>query len=77
MIMHELNEFAMFNEMAKLEQNQGDQWPIFQWWLSYKQVLFVGINGDQALDPFNMSIEKLCSIYRLGQLVVTIVKLSS
>jgi hypothetical protein len=29
MIMHELNEFAMFNEMAKLEQNQGDQSPIF------------------------------------------------
>jgi hypothetical protein len=77
MIMHELNEFAMFNEMAKLEQNQGDQSPIFWWWLGYKQVLFVEINGDKALDPFNMSIEKLCSIYCLGQLVMTIVKISS
>jgi hypothetical protein len=39
--------------------------------------LFVEINGDQALDPFNMSIEKLCSIYWFGQLVVTIVKIST
>ncbi len=74
MIMHELNEFATCNEMAKLEQNQGDQSPIFRRWLSYKQVLFVEINGDQALDPFNMSIEKLCSF---GQLVVTTVKIST
>jgi hypothetical protein len=58
--------------MAKLEQNQCDQSPIFQWWLPYKQVLFVEINGDQALDPYNMLIEKLCSIYCLGELVMTI-----
>jgi hypothetical protein len=35
------NEFATFNEMAKLEQNQGDGLPIFRRWLHYKQVLFV------------------------------------
>jgi hypothetical protein len=63
--------------MAKLEQNQGDQSPIFRQWLGYKQVSFVEINGDQALDPINMSIEKLCSTYCFGQLVVTIVKISS
>jgi hypothetical protein len=39
-IMHELNEFSTFNEMAKLEQNQGDWLPIFRRWLHYKQVFF-------------------------------------
>jgi len=65
------NEFATFNEMAKLEQNQGDQLPIFRHWIHYKQVLFVEINGDQSLDPFYMSIEKLCSMYCLDQFVMT------
>ncbi len=65
------NEFATFNETAKLEQNQGDRLPIFRHWLHYKQILFVEINGDQALDPYNMSIEKLCSMYCLGQFVMT------
>ncbi len=65
------NEFATFNEMAKLEQNQGDQLRIFTRWIHYKQVLFVEINGDQSLDPFYMSIEKLCSMYCLGQFVMT------
>ncbi len=68
------NEFATFNEMAKLEQNHGDWLPISRRWLHYKQVLFVEINGDQALDPYNMSIEKLCSVYYLGQFVMTMRK---
>jgi hypothetical protein len=48
--------------------------PISRRWLHYKQVLFVEINGDQALDPYNMSIEKLCSVYYLGQFVMTMRK---
>jgi hypothetical protein len=31
------NEFATFNEMAKLEQNQGDGLPIFRRWLHYNK----------------------------------------
>ncbi len=65
------NAWAKWN--GQIRTKPGDQLPIFQRWLSYKQVLFVEINCDQALDPFNMSIEKLCSIYCVGQLVMTIV----
>jgi hypothetical protein len=48
--------------------------PIFRHWLHDKQVLFLEINGDQGLDPYNMAIEKLCSMYCLGQFVMTMRK---